>query len=73
MCIGTGCSDHYGKGIDITTEWAQYTVPFSVLSTDGWGVPAPAAFDAAHVYSIEFHTAKSTVFDMLVDDIAFVP
>ncbi|WP_437554894.1 hypothetical protein WME97_22930 [Sorangium sp. So ce367] len=73
VCEGTGCGDHFGEGIDITTEWAQYTVMFDILSTDGWGVPAPPAFDAAHAYSIEFHTAKSTVFDMLVDDIAFVP
>ncbi|AGP35965.1 hypothetical protein [Sorangium cellulosum] len=73
VCEGSGCGDHFGEGLDLTTEWAQYTVMFSILSTDGWGVPAPPAFDAAHVYSIEFHTAKSTVFDMLVDDIAFVP
>jgi hypothetical protein len=73
VCSGTGCSDHYGKGIDITTEWAQYTVKFDALSPDGWGVPKPAAFDPAHIYSVEFHTAKTTVFDMLVDDIAFAP
>ncbi|WP_433927211.1 hypothetical protein AB3662_29435 [Sorangium cellulosum] len=73
VCEGSGCGDHFGEGLDLTTEWAQYTVMFSILSTDGWGVPAPPAFDAAHAYSVEFHTAKSTVFDMLVDDIAFVP
>ncbi|HTN83782.1 MAG TPA: hypothetical protein VL242_08855 [Sorangium sp.] len=73
VCAGSGCGDHFGEGLDITTEWAQYTVMFAALSTDGWGVPAPAAFDAAHAYSVEFHTAKSTVFDMSVDDIAFVP
>lgn len=73
VCEGSGCGDHFGEGIDITTEWAQYTVMFDILSTDGWGVPAPPAFDAAHAYSVEFHTAKSTVFDFLVDDIAFVP
>ncbi|MGK3992275.1 hypothetical protein [Sorangium sp. So ce1024] len=73
VCEGSGCGDHFGEGIDITTEWAQYTVMFDILSTDGWGVPAPAAYDPAHAYSVEFHTSKSTVFDFLVDDIAFVP
>ncbi len=73
VCEGSGCGDHFGEGLDLTTGWAQYTVMFSALSPDGWGVPAPSALDAAHVYSVEFHTAKSTVFDLLVDDIAFVP
>lgn len=73
VCQGTGCDDHYGKGIDITTEWAKYTVEFADLSTDGVGMPVPAAFDPEHVYSVEFHTAKTAVFDIEIDDIAFVP
>lgn len=71
--VCTTCNDSFGKGIDITTTWAQYTVLFSTLSTDGIGMPAPKAFDPAHVYSIEFHTPFSTVFDFWVDDIAFTP
>ena len=74
VCQGTGCGDHYGKGIDITNEWAQYTVKFEVLDTDGIGMPVPAGFDAAHVFSVEFHTARTAnAFDFVVDDIAFGP
>jgi hypothetical protein len=71
--VCTKCNDSYGKGVDITADWAAYTVRFADLSTDGVGAPTPKAFDAAHVYSIEFHTAHSTVFDFWVDDIAFAP
>ncbi|HEY2510458.1 MAG TPA: hypothetical protein VGI39_06370 [Polyangiaceae bacterium] len=68
--VCTKCNDSWGKGIDITAAWAQYTVTFAELGTDGIGAPAPAGFDPAHVYSIEFHAAPNAVFDYWVDDIS---
>ena len=73
VCTGAGCNDHFGKGVAVTTTWTQLSVTFASLGTDGWGMPKPAAFDPAHVYSIQFHAAPSTAFDMWVDEISLVP
>jgi hypothetical protein len=72
ICTGTVCNDTFGKGITITTAWAEYTVLFKDLSTDATPPKFPA-MDAAHLYSIEFHVAKLTAFDVWVDDVAFLP
>jgi hypothetical protein len=66
-----GCSDHFGKTIDLTPDWVKYTIRFSSLAQAGFGNPAPA-FDAAHVYGIEFQFTLGSSFDCWIDDIAFV-
>jgi hypothetical protein len=66
-----GCSDHFGRNIDLTPDWVKYTIRFSSLQQAGFGNPAPA-FDAAHVYGIEFQFTLGSSFDCWIDDIAFV-
>lgn len=64
------CSDHFGKNINLTAEWVQYTIKFADLTQLGWGQSVPK-FNASAVYAAQFQVAKATTFDIWVDDIAF--
>jgi len=68
----SGCGDHYGKSVTLTTSWEEYTVLFEDLSHAGTGNPGPGgALDSAHVYSIEFAFGSGTV-DFWLDDLSFI-
>jgi hypothetical protein len=66
-----GCSDHFGKTIELMPDWVKYTIRFNTLTQAGFGNPAPS-LDAAHVYGIEFQFTLGSSFDFWIDDIAFV-
>jgi hypothetical protein len=34
------CNDHYGRGVKITTAWQWIEIPFSCMTSGGWGFPA---------------------------------
>jgi hypothetical protein len=68
-CSAGTCGDNHGKAIEAATDWHQVVVPFSSLTQEGWG--ATAAFTANQVIGIQFQTAKSTTFDVWIDDIGF--
>lgn len=40
----TASSDTCGESINATAGWVQYTVPFSSMNTQGWGVTQPYLF-----------------------------
>ncbi len=65
------CSDHFGKNINLTAEWVQYTIKFSDLTQLGWGQSVPK-FNASALYACQFQVGKGTSFDVWVDDIAFL-
>jgi hypothetical protein len=65
------CSDHFGKSLNITSEWVQYVIRFSDMAQLGWGASVPA-FDAKSLYAIQFQVAKGAAFDVWIDDVAFV-
>ena len=50
---------------------AKYTYLFTDMRQEGWGIPQKA-FDAAHIYDVEFQTSEATPFDFWIDDLAFV-
>lgn len=72
VCMpATACSDYYGKTLPLTTEWVQYSVLFSDLHQQGWGMSIPT-FDPKTLYAVQFKVDPNTSFDVWVDDIAFV-
>ena len=66
------CWNHYGAWQTFTTEWAQYTVPFSSL-TPRWGESGGTGFDPASVYGVEFEIPVNAIFGLWIDDIGFLP
>jgi hypothetical protein len=65
------CNDHFGTDIHLTTDWAMYTVTFADIAQLGWG-QSVAAFDPAHLYAVQFQVGKSTMFDVWLDNVAFL-
>jgi hypothetical protein len=75
ICQSSGpnlCWDHYGLRETFTTEWAQYTIPFSSLTQNAWG-NLGTAFDPASVYQVVFEIPVNANFGIWIDDLAFVP
>jgi hypothetical protein len=66
----TSCWDHYGSRITLTNDWKKYTVPFSQLSQDGWGLLA-TQFDPASLYEVLFQIPVNATFGIWIDDVAF--
>ena len=65
------CNDDWGKALNLTTEWAPYTIMFTDMRQAGWG-KATSAFDVMNAYSIQFQVNKGLDFDLCIDDLAFV-
>ncbi|HMI90466.1 MAG TPA: hypothetical protein VK509_03840 [Polyangiales bacterium] len=65
------CNDDWGKNLNLTTEWAPYTLLWTELRQSGWG-KAASAFDSKKAYSIQFQVNKGLEFDLCIDDLAFV-
>lgn len=73
MGVCTNCWNHFGKDIELTEDWKQYTVLFSeVRQAPGWGDPRPPSLTPAELYSFDFSIDKSATFEIWVDDVAFV-
>jgi hypothetical protein len=66
---GRGCYDHYSVKIAPGAEWTRYEIPFSVLTTEGWGLPH--AFDPSKVYMIVFFVGPADTYSEWLDDVAF--
>ena len=66
---GMECDDVHGKSVSLTTSWAEYNVPFSQLTQEGWG--KMATFDKATMTAMHFQTLPGVTFDVSVDDIRF--
>ncbi len=73
--VCSNCEDHFGAWVTLTASWQKYTVLFSDLAQEGFGMPGPnqgLKFDAAHVYSIKFQVKPAgKPFDFRIDDLAF--
>jgi hypothetical protein len=73
--VCTTCEDHFGAWLTLTHGWQKYTILFSELTQEGFGVPGPAQgtkFDAGRVYSIKFQVKPAgKPFDFSIDDLAF--
>ncbi len=67
------CFDHFSRAVGLTETWKEYTVFFSDMTQGGWGAPSPLEqIDMEHLISIEFFMGKPAVFELWVDDLAFV-
>jgi hypothetical protein len=65
------CNDDWGRNLNLTTEWAPYTILYADLAQSNWGKQF-TAFDAEHVFSIQYQVNKGLDFDLCIDDLAFV-
>jgi hypothetical protein len=65
------CNDDWGRNLNLTEQWAPYTIMYSDMAQSNWGKQFPA-FDAEHVFSIQFQVNKGLDFDLCIDDLAFV-
>jgi hypothetical protein len=70
--VCTGCFDHFGIDIALTTEWHKYLVVWSLLGQQGWGSPQ-TALDTAQLYGMQLQFGPNQSFDLWVDDVALVP
>ena len=81
----TASSDTTGESINATTGWVKYTVPFTSMATQGWGVPAnylfsgtgnkngpTAPYQQAIAPTWEVTTSGAN-FDVWVDDVQLNP
>jgi hypothetical protein len=66
------CDHHYLRALTLTTTWQRYTVLFSELSLEPGGDPVPTAFAADGVVSVQFRFNPGSVYDVWIDDVAFV-
>ncbi len=66
-----GCFDHWGKSLVFSQTWTKITLPFSELSQQAFGNLAPQ-FDPSTLFRIEWDIPVGAVFDIWVDDIAFL-
>ena len=66
------CDHHYLKAFLIDDVWRRYTVLFSELVLESGGFPVPTAFAPDGIVAIQFRFNTNTVYDIWVDDVAFV-
>ena len=65
---GLGCYDDYSAKIYPDGQWRKFDLPFSSLTTGGWGLVH--AFDPSKIYAIKFSVLASTKYDVWIDDMA---
>jgi hypothetical protein len=63
------CGDHFSFPVNLSTDWQLYTVPFSVMSQQGWAKQAPT-FDLTSVSVVRF-TWDVGYIDYYLDDVRF--
>jgi hypothetical protein len=63
------CYDDYATKIYPDGVWRRYDIPFSSLTTGGYGYPH--AFDPTRVYRVKLSMLASTMYDLWFDDAAF--
>jgi hypothetical protein len=76
LCVETGggrCNDHFQEQVTLSNDWTQYTIKYSELREQGWGVPQQPAFEPHAAQSIQFAFDAKLDFDFWLDDLSFVP
>jgi len=64
------CSSHFGKNLEIATEWKKYTVAFADL-TQGAGEPRYPGVDPHRLFSLGWAVGEGQDFDLWVDEVRF--
>jgi len=70
VCQGTQCNDHFGKVIDLSQAWKQFTISFAELKQSNFGLQQQA-LDSGHLAGIQFEFGQNAMFFVLIDDLAF--
>jgi endoglucanase len=67
------CYNDFGMDLTLTSEWTQYTIPFTAMKQDPtWGSPHADGIDPKTLYGIQFQfNEPGTQFDMWIDDLEF--
>lgn len=65
----TICDDHFGLDITLTTQWAQFDVPFASLKQRGNGRPTGGKLDLTQALGMDLLFAPNVSFDLWVDDV----
>jgi hypothetical protein len=70
---GKACSDHYAKAVQLSDAWTYYSVPFSDLRQEGWGVRVDKLTpDLTQLMEVHFVFPRAGVtFDVWLDDVTF--
>jgi len=66
---GRGCYDDYSAKIYPDGTWRRYDLPFSSMTTGGWGLIHP--FDVTRIIRIKISMLPTTAYDLWFDDVAF--
>ncbi len=71
--VCTACFNDFGVDLNLTTEWQQYTIPFtSMKQLKDWGSPHTAGIEPSTIYGMQFQVnEKNAKFDIWVDEIQF--
>jgi hypothetical protein len=65
------CWNHFGKDVELTTEWQEYKVAFIDMKQEaGWGEPFPA-ITPSKVIAINWSYGPGRAFDLWLDDVQF--
>lgn len=70
VCQGTQCNDHFGRVINLSQAWKQFTIAFSELKQSGFGLQQDA-LDSTHLAGVQFEFGQNATFYVLIDDLAF--
>jgi hypothetical protein len=68
-----GCWNHFGSELTLSTEWKEYTIPFTDLKQEEyWGSPRPATVTSNQLVSLDWTVLRGQEFDLWLDDIKLV-
>jgi hypothetical protein len=66
---GLGCYDDYSVKVYPDSVWRRYDIPFSSLTTGGWGLLH--SFDPRRTYALKFSVLPEVKYSEWMDDIGF--
>jgi endoglucanase len=71
--VCTECFNDFGTDLTLTTEWKQYSIPFSDMAQmEGWGAPHPKGIDKSKLYGMQWQVnSPGADYDIWVDNVAF--
>jgi hypothetical protein len=65
------CWNHFGKDVQLTTEWQEVTVPFADLQQEpGWGDRYPS-LTPSKVMALNWSVGPGRAYDLWIDDVQF--
>ena len=69
----TYCFDDWGSDVTLEEQWKPYTILFSDLAQEGWGMVS-SGFDPSTLYSLQFQVSDTTgaEFSFCIDDLILV-